>query len=642
VGFGDGFDTIPDPQDSTRGYSMSQGGFLYRWNLGDGELRLIRPSPQTPDTDLRFNWSAGFAVDPFDPATIYYGSQFLHRSTDRGESWTAISGDLTSNNPAFQTFRDSGGLTPDVTAAENYTSIISVAPSPLDRGTIWVGTDDGRIHVTLDAGQNWQRIDERAPRAVHGAWVAMIHPSSHDAGTAFVVFDDHRRSNMTTHAFRVDDHGRKWTRLEGDALSGYALSILQDPVDPNLLFLGTEFGLFVSTDAGEDWTKFTAGVPTVSVMDMAIQARETDLVLGTHGRAVYVIDDYAALRGLRAADFSARLRILDTTDAQQYDPVQTPSTRFTGSGEFRADNEPYGVMLTFMASGNDLVHPDDEAERKRQIDWRHSAEADDSEAEGEQAKKDDDPAKVELRVFDAQDQQIRFFKRPLIQGINRVFWGLERDGVRPMPGPEPANLDDGLPGGPEVVPGDYRITLSFDGIEQSTSVRVLADPRSSHSIEDQRARYALEVELMHLRDAVVTAVERIVHAREDVNFLTGMIEKRADAETDEVLKALGEQATEVNKALDDMEKRFRTPPRTKGIVYSADKVANQLGLAQFYIGSSFGAPTPAARVYVDNARAVVEAGIQSVNDYLDGDFKAFREQVEQAGIGLLQAEPVSL
>ena len=243
VGFGDGFDAIPDPVNARAGYVMSQGGFLQRYDLDKGEQKLIRPAPPGPDTDLRFNWNAGFEQDPFDPATIYYGSQFLHKSTDRGRSWSVISDDLTSNNPDLQTYRSSGGLTPDVTAAENYTSIVAVAASALQQGVIWVGTDDGRVHVTRDGGANWARIDERARGVPAGAWVPMITPSPHDAGTAFVVFDDHRRGDMSPHLYRVEDFGRRWTSITTGSLSGYALSVLQDSVNPELLFLGTEFGL---------------------------------------------------------------------------------------------------------------------------------------------------------------------------------------------------------------------------------------------------------------------------------------------------------------------------------------------------------------------------------------------------------------
>jgi photosystem II stability/assembly factor-like uncharacterized protein len=639
VGFGDGFDTLPDPDNSRRGYAMSQGGVLSRWNLDTGEQRLIRPAPHEAGVDLRFNWNAGLAQDPFDPATIYYGSQYLHKSTDRGATWSVISGDLTSNDPDKQNYRESGGLTPDVTDAENYTTIVAVAPSPLERGTLWVGSDDGRVHVTRDGGENWVRIDQGARGAPAGAWVPMIAPSPHDAGTAFVVFDDHRRSDMNPYVFRVTDYGRKWTSLASGDLSGYALSILQDHEDPDLLFLGTEFGLFVSVDGGEAWTKFSQGVPTVSVMDMAIQQRENDLVLGTHGRSIYVLDDYSALRGLSEDDFSQRLEILSMTPGQEYTARQTPSTRFPGSGEFRADNEPYGVMLTFMASGSDLTHPDEETERQLSI-TRRASESDEGGENG--SKSTDETPKVEMSVRDAGGQLIRKTKFPVHQGINRVVWPMNRDGVRPMPGPEPRDLENGLPGGASVPAGRYEITLSLvspdgDADEATVTAQVLPDPRSEFSPQDRQLNYERQVALWGLYETTVSAVERIVYARDDVETVLAIVAKNPDAQDDETLKALTEQGQEIVTGLNELEQLFRTPPKTRGAVYADDKVENQIGMALYYTSSTRDAPTSTAEIYVGMANDALENALGELNTYFEGDLAAFRQSVAEAGIGLLSA-----
>ncbi len=652
VGFGDGFDTMPDPDNTRRGYMMSQGGMLSTWNLDTGEQRLVRPASPSPDIELRFNWNAGLAQDPFDSATIYFGSQFLHKSTDRGATWTVISGDLTSNDPARQTFKESGGLTYDVTAAENYTTIVAVAPSPLEQGTIWVGTDDGRVHVTRDGGESWKRIDGGAKGGHQGAWVPMITASPHDAGSAFVVFDDHRRSDMKPYVFRVDDYGNKWKNLVTGELSGYALSVLQDPVDPNLLFLGTEFGLFFSVDSGGGWTRFTAGVPTVSVMDMAIQERENDLVLGTHGRSIYVLDDYSALRGLKESHFEQRLKILSATPGQQYDPGQTPSTRFTGSGEFRAENEPYGVMLTFMASGDDLPHPDQDIERERSIIKRAQATGTGNEDQNDEDAKEDDrdnngkdkPAKVELTVRDANGELIRKQKFLVHQGINRITWGLEHDGNRPMPGPEPNELEDGLPGGPEVPPGQYQLTLSLDSgdsgpAEASINVTVLADPRSAVTAENRLKNYATQLALQELAKTAVTAVERIQQARTDVETTQKLISARDNEDDDEALKALGEQADEVKKGLDKLEKRFRVLPETKGHVYDDDKVVSRIGMAQYYVGSTWDAPTDTAAIYIEQARVSLDEAREALNRFMSEDVAAFGSAVDEAGIGLFAPVP---
>jgi len=642
VGFGDGFDTLPDPENSRRGYVMSQGGFLSSWNLDTGEQRFIRPAPHAPEVELRFNWSAALAQDPFDPATIYYGSQYVHKSTDRGATWSVISDDLSSNNPDWQTYKESGGLTYDVTAAENFTTIISIAPSPLEAGTLWAGTDDGRVHVTRDGGANWSRVDERARGVPAGTWVPMIAPSPHDAGTAYVVFDNHRRSDMKPYVFRVGDYGRDWESLVTDEISGYALSILQDHEDPRLLFLGTEFGLFVSSDSGDSWTRFTAGVPTVSVMDMAIQERENDLVLGTHGRSIYVLDDYSALRGLDRAAFNQRLNILSTTPGQQYDANQTPSTRFTGSGEFRADNEPYGVMITFMASGGNLPHPDEDSERERSIRNRANTSSEKDMDEGADEGKKEAP-KVEMTIRDAGGEMIRTQKLPVHQGVNRIVWGMERDGVRPMPGPQPAELEDGLPGGAQVPPGEYEVTLSLavgggEAVTTASRVTVLADPRNPVNNDARMRNYQAMLTLQEMQETAVSAVERIVHARADVKTVLDLIKKRQKpgADKDDALEELSKQAAEINEGLDELEKRFRTPPNTKGITYDDDQVVSKINLAMFYVGSSSDAPTATADVYIQLASRALDEAVNEADGYLAEELASFSRSVADAGIGLFQ------
>jgi photosystem II stability/assembly factor-like uncharacterized protein len=633
VGFGDGFDTLPDPQDASRGYVMSQGGYLFTWNLASGEQAMIRPAPPEPGVELRFNWNAALAQDPFDPATIYYGSQYVHKSTDRGASWTVISGDLTSNNPEWQTYKESGGLTYDVTAAENFTTIVSIAPSPLEAGTLWVGTDDGRVHLTRDGGQSWTRIDERARGVPAGSWVPMIAASPHDAASAFVVFDNHRRGDMKPYAFRVGDHGRSWENLVGEVISGYALSILQDPVDPELLFLGTEFGLYISTDGGEQWFRFTAGLPTVSVMDMAIQPRESDLVLGTHGRSVYVLDDYSALRGIGDALPGDRLRLLTVTPGQQYANSPTTSTRFTGSGEFRGSNEPYGALVTFAASGNDLPHPDAETERRRAV----AAAGGNGDAKDGKA----DPAKIEMTVRDASGQVVRRQKFPVQQGVNRIVWDMRRDGVRPPPGPETPSLEDGLPGGPEVPPGDYTIELSLtakdeERVTSTGQARVLGDPRSSIPPAERERRYQALLTLQTLAESAVTSIEQIVRARSDTDTVINLIDQRKQpgAEPDETLLALSDQADMIHKRLNELEALFRVPPKTKGITYDDDKVLNRIGMAQYYVGSRHAAPSTTAAQYVAVAEQSLDEAQAVWNDFLAGELADFGRAVQAAGIGL--------
>jgi photosystem II stability/assembly factor-like uncharacterized protein len=633
VAFGDGFDTRADPENANRGYAMSQGGVLYRWDLDSGESRLIKPDP-VAGTDLRFNWNAGFAQDPFDPATIYLGSQFVHKSTDRGLTWQVVSGDLTTNNPDVQTFRESGGLTPDVTAAENYTSITMIAPSPLEEGVIWVGSDDGRVHVSRNAGEDWQSVEGRLTDGPDGAWVPMIYPSPHDASVAFIVLDDHRNGDMTPYAYRLENYGRTWVPLVDGAVSGYATSILQDSVDPDLLFLGTEFGLHISHDGGRRWMKWTQGVPTVQIADLALQARESDLIVGTHGRAAFVIEDIAAIRNLSARNFSERFALLNITHGQQYRPAQTPSTRFTGSGEFRASNAPYGVMITFMASGSDLTHPDKERERARAAAARRAAGED----------KDDvsKPLKATITVMNAAGETIRTFKTDVHQGINRAVWNLRRDGLRPVSADD-APKDGTLPAGREVVPGTYTVRIAFDGRQASGAIEVLADPRSPYSLDAQVANAAALDEVEALQERMNGALRNILAARRDVETVETLIKaETAGLEPDAHPYAdLEAGAKALKDALTEAETRFRVPPETRGIVFSADKVGSQIGTAAFYLGSTFDGPSSAALAELDRARVAVDQAITSTNDVLNTQLADFRTAVEAAGLGLLNQSPVT-
>ena len=654
VGFGDGFDTRAMPDNPRAGYTMSQGGMLIRWNLETGEQRLIRPDPPAEDVTLRFNWNAGFAQDPFDPDTIYYGSQFVHKSTDRGETWQAISPDLTTANEAYwEAAKTSGGLTSDVTAAEFYTTITVIAPSPIEAGVIWAGTDDGRLHVTRDGGESWISFEDELSGVRDGAWIAFIQPSPHDPSQALIVADDHRRGDMTPYVFRADDYGDDLTRIvDADDASGYALSVLQDHEDPELLFLGTEFGLWVSLNGGRTWTKWTAGVPTVSVMDMAFQRREDDLVLGTHGRSVYVIDDIGALRGLSAADFGTRLALRDTTDGQKYQAKPTRESRFPGDGEFRAETEPYGVMLTFMAAGDDLPHPDEEQERARKAAEREARGAEEEAAESEEEeteKKPDDEPKVTVRVADAGGEVIRTFKAPIKQGLNRVVWDMRRDGARPAPPVENPQiktmLKEGLlPPGPEVPPGDYTVTLAFDGGETTAQVAVKADPRTPYTLAQMRENYTARLELLEMQRTMSAALWQIHRARGDIATLMSLIEAAG-----EEMEANGEEspyadvkteASELKKRLDDLEERFRVPPKTKGIVYSRDKVGSRLGIAGFYLGSTYDAPSSTAQTYIRMGDASLDGALEEVNAVLRDDLPALRRAASEAGLGLLTQSPV--
>ncbi|MDQ1346839.1 MAG: hypothetical protein QG573_208, partial [Acidobacteriota bacterium] len=580
---GDGFETLPDPTDSLQGYALWQGGNLMRWNWRTGETKDIKPAPAA-GVRLRFNWNAGLAVDPFDPKTIYLGSQFLHRSTDRGETWTAISPDLTSNNPEWQKADESGGLTPDVTNAETFTTIVTVEPSKKERGLIWVGTDDGRLQVTRDGGATWTSVEGNVPGVPANTWIPAVQASTHAGGTAFVVFDNHRRSDWSPYVFRTDDYGKSWRSLATPALRGYALAIVQDPVDPELLFLGTEFGLWLSLDGGRQWTRWSNGFPTVSVMDLAIHPRDSDLIIATHGRALWVVDDISPLRGLGAKALEEKLRLFPAGDAAQHWLLAEDGGFGFGATEFRGANRPYGTPLTFVANGDDLPLADQDRDRDRRIAGRRreaetaakseaakaeSAAAADSEASAKKKADKEEAAKATLEIRDASGQRVRRLKVETKRGLNRVYWDLSRDAFKRPPSATPEEPDFN-PSGPQVPPGRYEAVLTLAGEERRTPVQVLADPNSGNSAADWQVRWAAILEAGALNDSAVAAIERIQATRRDLDAVAERIRlANAEALRYETVKEkdlpLAAEAKAVRDGMENLDKRFWWPRDTVGI-----------------------------------------------------------------------------
>jgi len=633
VAFGDGFDTIPDPDNSRRGYAMAQEGYLSRWDLDTGEGRSIKPPPPNPETPLRFNWNAGFAQDPFDSATIYYGSQFVHRSNDRGNSWRIISPDLTSNNPEWQKQRESGGLTPDVTGAENYTSIITIAPSKLERGVLWVSSDDGHIHVTRDGGGRWERIDGKARGVPENSWVPSILPSPHAEGTAFVVFDNHRRSDFNTYIYRVENYGARWTRLDTKGVNGYALALLQDPEDPDLLFLGTELGLYVSLDAGKNWFQWTHGLPhAISVMDLALQAREHDLVLGTHGRSFMVLDDIRPLRALADLDPATPLQLLSLPPAQQHYVTQSRGPRFPGATEFRGEDDHYGALITWYMNGDALPHPDAKVERERQAaKAKQKKDADAKDADG----------KVRIEIRNGAGELVRHLEVEGTQGVNRTTWDLNREAF-PEPNPEPSPF--GPQGGPEVGPGQYTVTLKWGDHTASGTVDVRVDPRIQFDAPAIAARERA-IERVGAAQTAITATARQISAlKEDLARVKTLAQRNIDRreEADPTLevgdedpyKALIKAIGESTKALAESERTLLEPPDTKGIV-ARDSAQRQVDIAYWFNSGDLAAPTPAQLGYLALAELNIEKAITAANSAIDEHYRKISEQAQTLALNVI-------
>ena len=570
VCFGDGFATLPDPLDSMQGYAMSQGGALVRWNMRTGTQKSIRP-PAPEGVELRFHWNAAIAQDPFDPRTIWYGSQFVHRSTDRGESWSIVSPDLTTDDPEKQKQDQSGGLTLDVTAAENHCTILTIAPSPVQKGVVWVGSDDGRVHVTKDGGTSWRSVETRIPGLPTHTWCPHIEASKHDAATAFAVFDGHRTADWTPYVYVTEDFGETWRSLATPTIDGYCLVIEQDPMQKNLLWLGTEFGLFVSLDGGASWQRWRHGVPACSAMAITTHPRDGDLIVATHGRSIFVIDDISPLRTMSAELQTQKLHLFGIRPAIAWETKQTPGSRFPGNDEFRGETLQRGMFLHVLVNASELKHPDPKVEKARDRSKQQEA------AELPEPYKNEPRDQVTVIVRDLDGKVVRTFRQGVTLGLNRIVWGLDRDGVQ---GPSRDWQDEPElpPGGREVLPGAYSITVRFQGEERTEKSVVLPDPRIEITMADRVAKDALRAEREAMQATLREATQRFARARKELD----MVERRLALEpkvkagaTDphEALRKALDTAKEAAKALDE---RMWGKQGRQGIVRDDDTLIREL------------------------------------------------------------------
>jgi photosystem II stability/assembly factor-like uncharacterized protein len=623
IGFGDGFAAVIDPTDANIGYSMSQGGNLRRFDLGSGEERTVRPPAPDEDTELRFNWNAGIALDPFDPAVVYYGSQYVHRSRDRGETWEIISPDLTTDDPEKQRQDESGGLTLDVTAAENHTTILTIAPSPVERGVLWVGTDDGNVQVTRDGGATWTNVVDRIPGVPEHTWVPHIEASRHAAGRAYVVFDGHRDGNWETYAFRTDDFGRGWTALSPDQVDGYVHVIEEDPVEPNLLFLGAEFGLYFSLDGGESWRRwapgdYPVGAPTRALV---VHPRDHDLAVGTHGRGAWIIDDVRPLRAL-AADpgiASSDLHLFEVPDAVQHTRGMTGPFYFPGDTKYHGPNRPYGALISYMVSAAAAEAAADEAAES-------SGEEEVADPESDASGSDEGPATIEILEADSV---IRTLRGPADAGVNRVTWGLRRRGFqRPD-----ADEDDPEPAGPEVVPGTYGVRITLGDRVAEGTVEVVPDPRTDRPVVAMRQNLETVVRGERAMADLRSAIDRLERTQAALELHASELE-RWGTDANAVRDSLIERTEELQERATHFLDRLRLPEDTRGIVDDTTATA-ELDAALGRATSTADRPSPGRLAELEWRLAAADGLLREIERFYAVEVPAYREALTAAGFEIL-------
>ncbi|EIM76417.1 hypothetical protein A3SI_10394 [Nitritalea halalkaliphila LW7] len=603
--FGDGFDVVPDPEDSRYGYAMSQGGNVARYDKETGQKRVIRPTHPDKDVFLRFNWNAAIAQSPHDAATIYYGSQFLHKSTDRGETWEIISPDLTTDDPEKQKQQETGGLTFDITGAENHTTILAIAPSPVDPDVIWVGTDDGNVQVTRDGGKTWTNTSMNLRGLPKASWIPQLQASRYDAGEAWVVANNYRNNDFSAYAYRTKDFGKTYERIADDSkVWGYTLSILQDPVEPNLVFLGTEFGLYVSFDGAKNWQQWRHGYPkAVSTYDMVMQERESDLVIGTFGRSLYVLDDVKPLRLLAANGGklpAAKLTAIQPNDAYQVSIDQPHGERFMADAKYAGENRSFGAPIQFF------FH--DEAKSK--------------------------PDTVSIQLVASSGEVIRTFKTVPRKGLNRVVWGMDRKASVETPSRRPRRGFYEAGGGP-ALPGTYTVRMQYGEEQAETSIRLFSDPRTDPKQADLIARDQFIQETEALSAEVMEVMGHVAEMRAAAQKVLDFVKDGSSEEQKELAKA----AKALQEAMKAVNEAFYGPSREgQGIVRNLfPTTMSHLSAPRRYASSSIGAPGETEQRLLTHAREAVAEAMEVYTRFVEEEWKPFEQKVNASK---MQLEPI--
>ncbi len=638
--FGDGFDVLPDPDDARWGYAMSQQGNLGRYDYETGNSYVIKPTAQDMETKLRFHWNAPLEQDPFNNNTIYYGSQFLHKSIDKGLTWEIISPDLTTNDTTKQKYIKSGGLTYDVTGAETHTCIISVAPSTIDNQVIWVGTDDGNLQLTTDGGKNWKNLASRLPDFPEGSWIPQIKASTYDAGEAWVIANNYRRADFAPYAYHTTNYGESWERvIDEEKVFGYALCILPDPIVPNLVFLGTEHGLWVSFDKGINWQCWKHGVPPVSTMDLDLQEREADLVIGTFGRSIYILDDIRPLREIAATGgkvLESEFALFEPADAYIVDGwVSYSGFHYRGDAKFSGENKPVGAQIKFFIKKEEKK--EEGVPEKKKQKGKKETDLPKSEAAIALGEKEAIKDSVKVMVYNGNGELVRTLKVKPSKGLNKITWRLDEEPVR-LP---TRNRNEGRGGryrynlgGKTVLPGSYKLVATYKGFKDSTSINVIYDPRIPKPVEVLNAQGKMLDELAESIKVLYQGTQRLIESKEVANkvFAQAKGVKTPDA------KKLQKESKAVQDSIKVVQDFiFGKESKAQGITGRTQiTVTSKIFEAMRYINSRPGKPTATEEKLLAEAKQLISESVGKINTFYKDVWPGYREMVESTQIPLFK------
>jgi photosystem II stability/assembly factor-like uncharacterized protein len=613
VGGGDGFYVKIDPADPDTVYGESQDGSLFRRDLRISEARTIRPRPPEGEAPYRFNWNSPLEISSHDAKTIYYGGNFLFRSTDRGDSWTKLGGDLTTGvdrstlsilgkTPEKETLSRNDGV-------EWYPTITTISESPLTSAVLWVGTDDGNLQVTRDAGAHWRNVAGRVPGVPKGTYVSRVLASRAAEGTAFAAFDGHRGNDFHVYLFLTTDYGETWKAIS-DGLpddGGTVHAIREHPQDLNLLFAGTEYGAYWSSDRGAHWRRLKMNLPTVPIFDIEIQPREDDLLLGTHGRSIWILDDLSSLEQLDDKVLASDLHVFPVRPSIAWRLFSNKGN--TGHKFFVVPDPPFGPPIDYYLK----IKPEEKE-------------------------------KVKITISDAGGKVVRELDGEKNAGINRVHWDLRYTApVEPTPEQREAQEQGffGGPRGPRVDPGEYTVKVVAGKNEETQKITVLEDPRIAIRPEDRAAR-------REMLDKLYEMDKTADQGRKTIKGLKASLEaaragwKKPDAP--KIPEAITKSAEELAKKIEALEGSFIAPEEAQGFAgaplkYTPPPLTQRVGQLMAELDGYTAAPTAAQREELTALEPLLRQAIDKLHKLVDEDLANLNKALNEAGVPHITSAP---